>query len=552
MTKKTLSSQLSVVSQALALALLLTASAVAADKILTFGVPVNDMRQSAGLTASNSITQGQATSNQTSLQAKIDAAPSGQKYPWYFSPQEVLTHTGYRRIGLVHTLVIPPGLGGRTWCSQGVGTQQGSGNLYTSTLQLDARQTYVKTTFDGTTNKLTSSGAGATVIVTGRTVDDRLDLDGSVYISGGTGVTAGWYGIASVNEGANTWTLDRNWCSGLVTNGTGYYMPDMIRDYAKGNVYQSLRFVGAGDDPVLKQGVVGLHFYGYPGVGAVNGAKAELDKVLIDKFEVGILCGRHLAEYNGSNSSDQTWAGKGDNNADHLVVKHSTISNCKSAFVSRNEQSVGHTFEKVRVEECETFIDAEAGGKIFGNHIHLEGPDFTKPYHRLLKIGRGQNEGTAFFSFRDTSMDQSCWNPQLVVSDWSDLQTIGLVIIDGCKIQRLPTSNLPLVDIHGGITLILTNISMGESGITKKGRLMAGDLKLRDGPNGVKCHVIIQNSWLGENDMRELINDDSTAGHTIDFRCVKQYDSTIMTDRRMVTTKTGSDASGNFVPFTQQ
>lgn len=72
--------------------------------------------------------------------------------------------------------------------------------------------------FDGTTVKMTSSGTTATVTLTGHT-GVAADVGNVVNVTGGTNATAGLYEITAASS--TTWTLDRNWCSGAVTNGAG-------------------------------------------------------------------------------------------------------------------------------------------------------------------------------------------------------------------------------------------------------------------------------------------------------------------------------------------
>lgn len=75
-------------------------------------------------------------------------------------------------------------------------------------------------TFDGSTIAASTSGTTTTITITGYTVL-ATDVDNTVRIAGGSGFTAGIYHISSVNTGANTWTFDRNCCSGASSGMTG-------------------------------------------------------------------------------------------------------------------------------------------------------------------------------------------------------------------------------------------------------------------------------------------------------------------------------------------
>lgn len=358
-------------------------------------------------------------------------------------------------------------------------------------------------------------------------------------------------GSAAVDVVNNRWGLDRNWCTAAVDNGEGNYCPDMIRDYAKGNVYESIRFFGSSDESNVVKARVGLHCYGNPGGAGVNTSKTVVDKCMFDNFEVAILAGRTLAEWTSNfdtnPESADCFAGSNDNNGDHIDCRNLFLADCKVGLLTRSSQSVGHTLDVVYAEEVETVISADAGGKIYVNKLHLQGPSPGLPYHRILRVGRAVGESVGAFTFRDTSIDASCHNPQLVVSDWASTQSGCSVVFDGIKIQRHNNSTLPLVDIHGGISLTLANVSLGDSG--NKGRLMAGDLRLSDGGGGTKAHVVIRDSWIGVTDPKTLINSSSTAGHIIDFVGVKLLDSTVLPNGRLVT---GAGGTSTWVESVQR
>ena len=83
-----------------------------------------------------------------------------------------------------------------------------------------SQQTSPHVTFDGVTIAAHTAGTTATIIITGYTVA-TTDVGNLVRIAGGTNFTTGLYQIISVSTGANTWTLDRNACSGAGVGMTG-------------------------------------------------------------------------------------------------------------------------------------------------------------------------------------------------------------------------------------------------------------------------------------------------------------------------------------------
>ena len=71
--------------------------------------------------------------------------------------------------------------------------------------------------FDGSTIAGTTPGVSATITITGYTVTAD-DVNNFLCITGGANFSVGIFHIASVNVGANTWTLDRN-VSGAAASG---------------------------------------------------------------------------------------------------------------------------------------------------------------------------------------------------------------------------------------------------------------------------------------------------------------------------------------------
>jgi hypothetical protein len=74
--------------------------------------------------------------------------------------------------------------------------------------------------FNGSTITGSTGGTAAVVTLSGYTVV-AVDVGNTVLISGGSNFTAGTYQITAVNTGSNTWTLDRNCCSGAASGMTG-------------------------------------------------------------------------------------------------------------------------------------------------------------------------------------------------------------------------------------------------------------------------------------------------------------------------------------------
>jgi hypothetical protein len=101
------------------------------------------------------------------------------------------------------------------------GNDLNSGGFVTTAGGTDySQQTSPHVTFDGVTIAAHTAGTTATIIITGYTVA-TTDVGNLVRIAGGTNFTAGLYQILSVSTGANTWTLDRNSCSGAGIGMTG-------------------------------------------------------------------------------------------------------------------------------------------------------------------------------------------------------------------------------------------------------------------------------------------------------------------------------------------
>jgi hypothetical protein len=98
--------------------------------------------------------------------------------------------------------------------------------------------------FNGTTITATTSGASATITITGYTVLAG-DVGNTVNITGGTNFTPGLYLITSVNTGTNTWTLQAT-CSTAAASGMTGRAGGSLATYA-----QSLASNSGGRDTYL-------------------------------------------------------------------------------------------------------------------------------------------------------------------------------------------------------------------------------------------------------------------------------------------------------------
>lgn len=116
--------------------------------------------------------------------------------------------------------------GGPYW-AQGTGLTIGANRSITTTPPTSgtqapgtdrSQQTGAQVVIDGATINFTSSGATATMTMSGYT-PTAADVGNCVTTLTGTNVTVGTFEI--IGWSSTTWVLDRNWCSGAVTSGTG-------------------------------------------------------------------------------------------------------------------------------------------------------------------------------------------------------------------------------------------------------------------------------------------------------------------------------------------
>lgn len=107
------------------------------------------------------------------------------------------------------------------WEVRTTGTDTNGGGFVAGSGGTDySQQNSPHVTFNGSTITATTTGASATIIITGYTVA-TTDVGNNVNISGGTNFLTGVYQIGTVSTGANSWTLDRAATSGVGAAMTG-------------------------------------------------------------------------------------------------------------------------------------------------------------------------------------------------------------------------------------------------------------------------------------------------------------------------------------------
>lgn len=225
--------------------------------------------------------------------------------------------------------------------------------------------------FDGTSITASTSGASATVEVTGYDVEDE-DLLHTVEIKTGSGAnfTQGRYHIISVNEGANTWTLDRVCSTGTETVLVGTKKGTLWRDQGFGNTYQGLNFRGtpahAGTPhPDTRAAILFQIRSWVSGVTPPTGKGAIRDCGFADA-DVGIMFGKGLAQFLASTPA-QDYDGKADNNSDHTLIEKVDFQEVDTCVLQRTAQSVAITgldwaFHTGAAKTAGLYV--ERGGKI--------------------------------------------------------------------------------------------------------------------------------------------------------------------------------------------
>lgn len=462
-----------------------------------------------------------ADDNSLALQTAADAGSTRSQYPW-----QIPGATGtYKSFFIDRTLVLPAD-SGRAIIGAGFTKYGESGNTRGSQLVLRAMNE--ATTFDGTTNRLETSGASATVTVVGRTVL-ASDQYNSVEITGGTLATTGWYGITSVDTGANTWTLDRTVTSGASTNIQGYYCPAMIRNHGVGTHHEGLYFSSkrlTGDTPI---GQVGYHIATNNISSGANTGSHTFLNCSFNHFENAILIGRDLRQFGGAHQ-ETGWT---DNHADHLTMLHTWFGSCEQCIHFRNQQSVCHNIVGTRASELAgTVFFFNSGGKLNATGVEVSGAASGYP-QRILYVGANHAPENNPFHISGFSFDggNSTRNPQLVVTSgiWgSDTSKVGMAVFENGILNRASThDSMYLVDIQGRFHLTLRNIARGNTGI------WANSIRLREGTSGRRPHMIVEGCVLDiTTNPEEILDSSSSSGVTIDFYgCVKN-DGTPITDKR--------------------
>jgi hypothetical protein len=127
------------------------------------------------------------------------------------------------------------------------------------------------------------------------------------------------------------------------------------------------------------------------------------------------------------------------------------------------------------------------------------------PFHPIAGDGPYLIEGFSFDGGDNTR------NPQLVVTNWDNIDTRANVTIQNGILNRASTNeDLPLVDIQGGCKLRLRDIQ-GSSGASAPAGIWPNSIRLKTGLT-FKPHVIIEGCELDvTSDPSEVV--DLTTGH---------------------------------------
>ncbi|MGD9632175.1 MAG: hypothetical protein AB7G28_20750 [Pirellulales bacterium] len=253
-------------------------------------------------------------------------------------------------------------------------------------------------TFNGTSITGTTSGASATITVSGATVQDE-DFLHTVEITGGTNFTAGVYHILAVNEGSNTWTLDRACSTGNGSALTGTKKGTVWRDQGYGNIYNGLNISGTagwtGTPTPSARAAIGWQERTYVEDETTNNGKASMRDCSFSNLDVGILLGKGLAnfDYDGDTSTftpQQDYDGKADNNADHFRGDTLHFQGCKYGVVLRTTQSVANVLDNLIFHASpasgrQYALYVERGGKTTVRGVHFTSGFTNGP--TLLRLG---------------------------------------------------------------------------------------------------------------------------------------------------------------------
>lgn len=485
--------------------------------------------------------------NRSKLQAWLDSTDFRQ-YPLFWPG-------GYadKKHHLFDSTITIPTAAGLRW--EGMGLQDPDGYSGNDTGSFICnRGDNNATTFDGTSVKLTSSGAGTTCIVVGRTVTAR-DLYGAVKITGGTNVTAGWYGITAVNTGSNTWTLSGvatggtpttvNWCTGAVTDGTGFYSPTLVQNKAYGFTADGLSFTGKVLQADTLGGQVLWHNLSSTQAGASPGGHQTVFRNCgFGNANVGVLGGVDMAGAYGEEYAGWTseWVGRTATHADTDIFQNCIFSNLKTAYYRRNQNGVWASFRDCRFSNVQQEVFRfDAGGQLSADTLWISGTG-SGTRQCLLTLGRGVSSNMNPFLLSKVFFDHATDHPQLLVAKLDGAsQGDASVVIDGAKVDAIDETSTvlddyPLIDIAGGVALTLRGI-VGPNTAGSTLPFWAGCMKLNAGFNGYKPTVLLDRCQINLSDPTTMVDEaNSVSGCKVIFRDCYKNDYTLHTNQTYTTT----------------
>lgn len=495
-------------------------------QLATSGVPISDVQQSFGLVEND---PSAASANRRKLQDRIDAGPP--RYPWFF-PGGSANLGGYY---FDSTLVLKDS----GHVLQGIGARNsfgGSHQKFGSYLLM--RSSMFGTSFDGAQRTAAASATQPNVLVlTGRRVF-ATDQFNSLLIAGGNNFLPGWYTITAVDTAANSWTLDRPCATAEASALTGFYCPALVQDRGIGTEIVNIGFLGKRVNTDAQRASVGFHAVAAEqspnplGVGIPTG-KHHLLNVAFDGFHVGILYGAGLARLG---EPANNWYGRDWRHPDESIFTNLYFRDVHTCFAARTRQAVGFLFNKLQVSNLDdTVFWFDAGGKLVANAIAVQG---TGPRQRVLHLGRwvlGGRSGHDPFILTGVAFDggDSTRNPQLITTDWADLQRTIRVEFNGVRINRArENDNLPLIDVQSRCYLSVRNAS----------GFWNGCVKVRTGAAGTKpvvvfdaCSLPMESSANDGDPLALLVAPGSDAGITLCFHHCTFSDGVVLVQREYTT-----------------
>jgi hypothetical protein len=349
---------------------------------------------------------------------------------------------------------------------------------------------------------------------------------------------------AAIDLTSNRWGVDRNWCTGMVTDGEGKYCPEIVRNRGYGTYHRGLAFNYRyqNSDPGITRGVC-YHIVTAASNGIPTG-KHSFHGCDFGYATAGILCGLDMA---GAFSDANDWVGRTSGHADALFTEHCSFNSCDSAILVRNEQSVFHVHNHLHaINVRDSVFNFDSGGKLTASGIEVAGnfspadPAGDGQTHSqcILRLGRRVNPGVGPYLIEGFSFDggNNTRNPQLVVTNWDNIDTRANVTIQNGILNRASTNeNLPLVDIQGGCKLRLRDIQ-GSSGASAPAGIWLNSIRLKTGLT-FKPHVIVEGCTLNvtadPSDIIDAANCDS--GISIEFFGNCMPDGTALRNGRYVT-----------------